>query len=42
MKLVKHGRHGHQGGRTVVLRAILAVGSLVGMLLASGAGTHWH
>ena len=42
MKIVKNVRRGPQCGRTVVLRAILAVGSLVGMLLASGAGTHWH
>lgn len=28
--------------RYTVLRALLAVGSLVGMLIASGAGSHWN
>jgi hypothetical protein len=42
MKIVTNVRGGHQLGRTVVLRAILAMGSLVSTLLASGAGTHWY
>ena len=31
-----------KSSRYTVLRVILALGSLVSMVLASGAGGHWH
>ena len=44
-----HRRVGGQGKmkkgtwyRYGIVRAMLAVGTLAGMVLASGAGTHWH
>ncbi len=35
-------RGGSQWNRYLVLRVVLAVGSLVSMVLASGAGSHWN
>lgn len=43
MKDGKKGiRDGSQWNRYLVLRMVLAVGSLVSMVLASGAGSHWN
>jgi hypothetical protein len=41
MKIVKSIRSNHNWNRYVVLRAVLAVGSVVSFLLASGAGHKW-
>lgn len=38
----KNGMRGSQWNRYLVLRVALAVGSLVSMVLASGAGSHWN
>ena len=42
MKIVKGIRSNHNWNRYVVLRAVLAVGSVVSFLLASGAQGHWN
>jgi hypothetical protein len=42
MKVVKSIRSNHSWNRYIVLRAVLAVGSVVSFLLASGAEGHWH
>jgi hypothetical protein len=39
---LKKIRNGHLWDRYVVLRVLLAIGSLVGMILASGAGSYWQ
>jgi hypothetical protein len=41
MKIVTGIRSNHNWNRYVVLRAVLAVGSVVSFLLASGAGSKW-
>jgi hypothetical protein len=41
MKIVKGIRSNHTWNRYVVLRAVLAVGSVMSFLLASGAGGKW-
>jgi hypothetical protein len=41
MKIVKGIRSNHNWNRYVVLRAVLAVSSVMSFLLASGAGAHW-
>ena len=41
MKIVKGIRSNHNWNRYVVLRAVLAVGSIMSFLLASGAGVKW-
>ena len=41
MKIVKGIRSNHNWNRYVVLRAVLAVGSIVSFLLASGADGRW-
>jgi len=41
MKIVKGIRSNHNWNRYVVLRAVLAVGSIVSFLLASGADSRW-
>ena len=41
MKIVKGIRSNHNWNRYVVLRAVLAVGSVVSFLLSSGAGSKW-
>lgn len=35
-------RNSHQWNRSVALRVMLALGSLISMILASGAGSYWH
>ena len=35
-------RAGHVWTASLALRAFLAVSALVSMVLASGAGSHWH
>ena len=42
MKIVKSVRNSHQWNRHVALRVVLALGSLVSMILASGAGSYWN
>ena len=41
MKIVTGIRSNHNWNRYVVLRAVLAVGSVMSSLLASGASSHW-
>ena len=41
MKIVKGIRSHHNWNRYVVLRAVLAVGSVMSFLVASGAGGRW-
>jgi hypothetical protein len=41
MKIVKGIRSNHNWNRYVVLRAVLAVSSVMSFLLASGAAAHW-
>jgi hypothetical protein len=41
MKIVKGIRSNHNWNRYVVLRAVLAVSSIVSFLLASGAHSKW-
>ena len=40
--MTKNIRSSHQWTRYSVLRVVLALGSIVSMVLASGAGSHWH
>jgi hypothetical protein len=43
MKTAPNGtRSNHHWHRTIVLRALLTLGSLTSLVLASGAGSHWH
>ena len=42
MKKVKSVCNSHQWNRQASLRVVLALGSLVSMILASGAGSYWH
>ena len=42
MKIVKSIRSNHNWNRYVVLRAVLAVGSVMSFLVSSGAATKWH
>jgi hypothetical protein len=41
MKIVKGIRSNHNWNRYIVLRAVLAVGSVMSFLLASGAHGKW-
>jgi hypothetical protein len=38
---LKNIRNGHLWDRYVVLRVLLAIGSLIAMVMASGAGSYW-
>jgi hypothetical protein len=42
MNKVKNALNSHQWNRYVALRAVLALGTLVSMVLASGAGGYWN
>jgi len=42
MKILKRIRTSYQPTRYGVLRVVLAAASLLSMLLASGAGSHWN
>ena len=42
MKIAQSLRSSHQWNRYVVLRVALGVGSLVSLILASGAGSYWN
>jgi hypothetical protein len=42
MKIVKGIRSNHNWNRYVVLRAVLAVGSVMSFLEASGAAARWR
>ena len=42
MKSVKNALNSHQWNRYVALRVVLALGTLVRMILASGAGGYWN
>jgi hypothetical protein len=42
MKIVKGIRSNHNWNRYVVLRAVLAVSSIVSFMLSSGALGRWH
>jgi hypothetical protein len=42
MKIVTGIRSNHNWNRYVVLRAVLAVGSVMSFLLSSGAAAKWH
>ena len=43
MQGLTHGiRYGHVWHHLVAHRATVTIGSFVAMLLASGAGSHWH
>ena len=41
MKITKNGCKGTQWERYMALRIVLALGPLLSMILASGAGSHW-
>ena len=42
MEIVNGVRSNHNWNRYVVLRAVLAVGSVMSFLLSSGAAGKWH
>ena len=42
MKIVKTALNSHQWNRYAALRVVLALGTLVSMILASGAGGYWN
>ena len=42
MKALQGNGTSRPWNRYVVLRVVLAVGTLVSLVLASGAGSHWH
>jgi hypothetical protein len=42
VKIVKSIRKSHQWDRYVAVRIVLAAGTLVSMILASGAGSYWN